>query len=61
VLDRGRTWSEDVDADARPGENLHDKTLSAIIEIGGRALRRLYDAEELWTDPAGDVELRASG
>jgi hypothetical protein len=58
VLDCGRTWSEDVNADARPGDDLHEKTLSAIIEIGGRALRRLYDAEELWTDPDGDVELR---
>ncbi len=58
VLDCGRTWSEDVNADARPGDDLHDKTLTAIIEIGGRALRRLYDAEELWSDPDGDVELR---
>jgi hypothetical protein len=58
VLDCGRTWSEDVHADARPGDDLHDKTLTAITEIGGRALRRLYDAEELWTDPDGDVELR---
>lgn len=58
MLDRGRTWSEDVDADARPGDNLHDKTLTAITEIGGPALRRLCDAEELWTDPDGDVQLR---
>jgi hypothetical protein len=58
VLYCGRTWSEDVDADARPGDDLHEKTLSAILEIGGRALRRLYDAEELWTDPDGDVQLR---
>jgi hypothetical protein len=31
-------FRQDVDADAQPGENLHDQTLSAIAGIAGRAL-----------------------
>ncbi len=57
MLDCAKTWSEDVDADARPGDDVHLATLNAITEIGGRALRRLSDANEQWTDPDGDAEL----
>ncbi len=57
VLDSGRTWSEDVDADARPGDNIHEQTLFAIVRIGGKGFGGFRDAEEDWPAASGDVEL----
>jgi len=56
VLDSGRTWSEDLDADARPRDAIHEQTLSAIGLIGGKGFGGFRDAEEDWP-AAGDVEL----
>jgi hypothetical protein len=57
VLDGDRTWSEDVDAAARPGENVHEGTLWAISRVIGKALRSLRDPEEAWAAPDEDVQL----
>ena len=57
VLDGGRTWSEDVEADARPGDNLHEQTLFAIARIVGKDLGNLRDATEDWQTSPGDVQL----
>ncbi len=57
LLDAGRTWSEDVDADVRPQDNLHEQTLFAIGEIGGKGFGGFIDAEEDWASAPGDVEL----
>jgi hypothetical protein len=57
LLDNGRTWSEDVDADAQPGENLHGETLSAIAGIAGKSFNGLRDVTEEWPAASADVEL----
>jgi len=57
LLDNGRTWSEDVDAGAQPGENLHDETLSAIAAIAGKSFNGLRDVTEEWPAASADVEL----
>jgi hypothetical protein len=57
ALDCDRTWSEDVDADARPGENQHERTLFAIGKLLGKSMRSLRDAAETWAGSGGDVEL----
>jgi hypothetical protein len=57
LLDSGRTWSEDIDADALPEDAVHEQTLWAIEKIGGKGFGGLRDAEEHWAAAAGDVEL----
>ena len=57
VLDNGRTWSEDVDADVRPQDNLHEQTLFAIGQVGGKGFGKFSDAEEDWASTPGDVGL----
>ena len=57
LLDGGRTWSEDIDADAQPGENIHDQTLGAIAGIAGKGFNGLRDVTEEWPAASADVEL----
>jgi len=57
ALDCDRTWSEDVNAGACPGDNLHERTLFAISKVVGKSMRSLRDAVEAWVSPDGDVEL----
>jgi hypothetical protein len=57
VLDGGRTWSEDVNADVRPGDAIHIETMFALEGIGAPGFGAFADPEEDWASRPGDVLL----
>ncbi|MGN6681263.1 MAG: HEAT repeat domain-containing protein [Streptosporangiaceae bacterium] len=56
LLDGGRTWSEDVDADVQEGEGLYAAVLESLTGMALKPFGSFWDADEQWGD-AGNVTL----
>jgi HEAT repeats len=57
LLDGGRTWSEDVEAEIQSGDGVYQAIAESLSHVGLKAVRGLHSTDEDWTSAPGNLHL----
>jgi hypothetical protein len=57
LLDGGRTWSEDVEAEIQSGDGVYQAIAESLSHLGLKAVRGLHSTDEDWTSAPGNLHL----